>query len=99
MLVDKDDGVRIAAINKINDEKVKALLGTAFLLNFPNLLGALFPRESAYSDLLVEKIALLVADIAAVKTTKFKIPAAAGIPIAPKTCTNGLVVVTILFQG
>ena len=86
-------------MNRIKDENVKALFGTAFLLNLPNLLGALFPRDRAYKDRLVEKIALFVAYIAAVKTTKFKIPAAAGIPIAPKTCTNGLVVVTILFHG
>lgn len=77
-------------MNRIKEENVKALFGTAFLLNLPNLLGALFPRDKAYKDLLVEKIALFVADIAAVKTTKFKIPAAAGIPIAQKLVQKDL---------
>ena len=45
------------------------------------------------------KIALLHADNAAVNTTKLIIPAANLMPIPLNTCTNGLEVVTISFQG
>ena len=48
-----------------------------------SFFDAIFPCVKAYNGRLGAKIALFVADIAAVKTTKFKIPAAAGIPIAP----------------
>ena len=57
------------------------------------------PWAKEYKDRLVEKIELFVADIAAVKTTKFKIPAAPVIPIPAKTCTKGLELTLMSCQG
>ncbi|MNW63611.1 hypothetical protein D3C74_418340 [compost metagenome] len=52
-----------------------------------------------YTIRLVLKIALLHADAADVSTTKLTTPAAAAIPTAANTCTNGLSVGTIALHG
>ena len=61
------------------------MLGTALLDRSANFSGALPPVASAYRERLVEKMAELVADMAAVKTTKFKMAAADVTPIPVKT--------------
>ena len=68
-------------------------------LSFANVSGAFLSLASEYTIRLVLKIALLHADAADVKTTKLMIPAAATIPTATNTWTNGLSAGLIAFQG
>lgn len=84
---------------RMAEENCRAPLGTALLLNLVKRFGALPPVAKEYRERLVLKIELFVADKAAVKTTKFKIPAAPAMPIALKTWTKGLEEVTMWFHG
>lgn len=80
-------------------DTTSALLGTLFLLSFAKVGEAclLFPRLKSMR--LVENKPLLPAEAADVRTTKLIIPAAIGIPASVNTCTNGLLVADISFQG
>ena len=65
----------------------------------PNLSGACFLSAKPNSVRLLEKIPLLHAEAAAVKTTKLIIPAAKGIPIKANNLTNGLSLGSNSFHG
>ena len=103
--VNKDvlDTTKLAntAIAIIIAEKIKPFAGTCcldnvliFFANFPFL-----PQLSENNILPVLNNALLVADNAAVNTTKFIIPAAKVIPIFWNTCTKGLSFIEMEFHG
>lgn len=80
-------------------EKNNALEGTLLEVSFVNGAGALLSFASEYIIRLVLKTALLHAYAADVRTTKLTIPAAAAIPTATKTCTNGLSIGLMAFHG
>src|SRR4029077_15363716 len=76
-----------------------ATTGVPRLLNRPSTAGAYPPRASENNIRAVRYRLQLTLESAAVSTTKFMIPAAAGIPADSKTRTNGLSPSPTWFQG
>ena len=80
-------------------EKNNALEGTLRVVSLAKGAGAFLSLASENTIRLVLKMALLHAEAADVRTTKLTIPAAAAIPTATKTWTNGLFAGFMGFQG
>lgn len=88
MIPKTSDGIKkfnATITSKAAAEKINAHTGTPFFPINLNFLGAFPFKLSEYNVRLVLNKQLLVADKAAVKTTKFKIPAAPLIPTPENT--------------